>query len=234
MGNHFTWFDLIPDIFHAGHDHAYTMAAIFATLMVVLLSVTANVSLGRGEAAIAPADRFSVKGIFEAVLEFMVDLVRSIMGTHSDHYIPIYAAVFFWILFNNLIGLVPGFTAATANMNAALAMGVCSFIFYNVEGVRHSGFVKYMGHFAGPIPFMAVVIFPIEIVSNFVRPMSLGLRLSVNMTADHLILGTFTHLTKVIIPVVFYGMGTFVSMIQAFVFTLLSIVYVTMATADEH
>jgi F-type H+-transporting ATPase subunit a len=86
----------------------------------------------------------------------------------------------------------------------------------------------------GPIWWMAPILFPIELISNFVRPFSLGIRLSVNMTADHAILGTFIDLTKVIVPVIFYGMGTFISFVQAFVFTMLSMVYVMMATADDH
>ena len=78
------------------------------------------------------------------------------------------------------------------------------------------------------------MMLPIELISNLVRPLSLGIRLSVNMMADHTVLGTFIDLTKVVVPVIFYGMGTFVSFIQAFVFTMLSMVYVMMATADDH
>lgn len=230
MGSHFTWFDLL----HVGHDYTYAAMSIFATVVIVLLSVAARIALGSGEAAIQPADRMSLKGIFEALTEFIAGLVKSILGHHGAHYAPVFAAIFFYILLNNLLGLVPGLTAATANINATLAVGVFSFLFYNIEGVKHAGLGPYLMHFAGPIPAMYLVIFPIEIVSNLVRPVSLGIRLSVNMTADHAILGTFTSLTKVIIPVIFYGMGTFVSLVQAFVFTLLSIVYVMMATADEH
>lgn len=229
MGSHFTWFDLL----HIGHDHTYAAAAVVATILIVLLSIIANLALGKGENAIQPAERFSIKGMFEALTEFIVNLTRSILGHHGDHYIPVFAAIFFYIVFNNLLGLLPGMTAATANINAGLAIGIFSFIYYNIQGFRHAG-MHYLAHFAGPIAWMAPVIFPIEIISNLVRPVSLGIRLSVNMTADHAILGTFTSLTKVVIPVIFYGMGTFVSLVQAFVFTLLSIVYVMMATAEDH
>jgi F-type H+-transporting ATPase subunit a len=229
MGSHFTWFNLL----NVHHDYTYAAAAIAATILIVLISIVANLALGKGETAVQPAERFSIKGLFEALTDFIVGLTRSILGHHGDAYITVFAAIFFYVVFNNLLGLLPGMTAATANINAALAIGVFSFIFYNIQGFAHAG-PAYLKHFMGPVWWMAPVLFPIEIISNLVRPFSLGIRLSVNMTADHAILGTFTSLTKVVVPVIFYGMGTFVSLVQAFVFTLLSIVYVMMATADDH
>lgn len=229
MGSHFTWFDIL----HIPHEYTYVAASAFVTLLIVLMSVAANVALGRGEAAVTPAAGFGIKGLFEATVEFINNLVRSVMGSKGRYLVPSFAAIFFYILLSNLIGLVPGMTASTSNINAALAIGVFSFIYYNYQGFKHAG-PAYLKHFMGPMPIVAVIVLPIEIVSNLVRPLSLGIRLSVNMTADHAILGTFTNLTKLVVPVIFYGMGTFVSFIQAFVFTILSIVYVMMATADDH
>lgn len=230
MGSHFTWFDLL----HVPHDLTYVAASITATILIVLLSIIARIALGSGEAAIQPAGRFSIKGLFEAFTEFINGLIKMVLGSHGKIYIPLFGAIFFYILFNNLLGLVPGMTAATANINAAFAIGLFSFVVYNFLGFKHAG-VHYLQHFMGPIWWMAPILLPIEIISNLVRPLSLGIRLSVNMTADHTILGTFIDLAKWIpIPVIFYGMGTFVSFVQAFVFTMLSMVYVLMATAEEH
>lgn len=229
MGSHFTWFDLL----HVPHEMTYVAAAVTATILIVILSVIGNLALGKGEAAIQPAGRFSVKGVFEAFTEFMNGLIKMVLGSHGKHYLPLFGAIFFYILFNNLLGLLPGMTAATANINAAVAIGLFSFVVYNLMGFKHAG-LHYLQHFMGPVWWMAPVLLPIELISNFVRPLSLGIRLSVNMTADHTILGTFIDLTKVVVPVIFYGMGTFVSFVQAFVFTMLSMVYVMMATADEH
>lgn len=208
-------------------------AAITATVLIVLLSVIGRLALGSGEAAVQPAGSLTVKGFFEAFTEFINGLIKMVLGSHGSHYIPLFGAIFFYILFNNMLGLIPGMTAATANINAAFAIGLFSFVAYNIFGFKHAG-VSYLKHFMGPVWWMAPVLLPIEIISNLVRPLSLGIRLSVNMTADHTILGTFIDLTKVIIPVIFYGMGTFVSFVQAFVFTMLSMVYVMMATADDH
>ncbi len=229
MGSHFTWFDLL------GVDHHYTTVAVavFATALILVLSVAGRLALGNGEAAIEPAGRFTLKGFFEAFVEFMNNIVHQVLGHHGTHLIPLFGAIFFYIVFNNLLGLIPGMTAATSDINCSFAIGLFSFVAYNVIGFNHAGFA-YFKHFLGPIWWMIPILLPIEIISNFIRPLSLGIRLHVNMMADHTILGTFIDLTKVIIPVIFYGMGTFVSLVQAFVFTMLSMVYVLMATADEH
>jgi len=229
VGSHFTWFD----VFHVSHDLTHVAGAILVTVLIVIFSVIGRIALGRGEAAIQPAGTFSIKGFFEAFTEFINGLVRMILGPHGKHFVPLFGAIFFYILFSNLFGLLPGMSASTANINTALAVGLFSFVAYNVIGLKHAG-LSYLKHFMGPVWWMAPILLPIELISNFVRPLSLGIRLSVNMTADHTILGTFIDLTKVIVPVIFYGLGTFVSLVQAFVFTMLSMVYVMMATADDH
>lgn len=229
MEHHFTWFDLL------GVDHDYTAVAgsVLATILIALLSIAGRFALGTGEAAIEPSGKFSLKGFFEAFTDFIDGLINMVLGGHGRHYIPLFGAIFFYIVLNNLMGLVPGFPAATSDLNTALAIGLFSFVVYNAIGLFHGGW-HYAQHFMGPVWWMAPLLLPIELISHFVRPFSLGMRLSVNMTADHTILGTFIDLTKVIVPVIFYGMGTFVSLVQAFVFTLLSMVYVMMATADDH
>jgi F-type H+-transporting ATPase subunit a len=229
VGSHFTWFELL----NIPYKLSYTAAAILATVLIVLLSVAGRIALGNGEAAVQPAGRFSLKGFFEVFVEFMNGLISMVLGQHGRHYLPLFGAIFFYVVFSNLMGLIPGMTSSTANINAALAVGLFSFVAYNVIGFKHAGFA-YFKHFLGPIWWMIPLLLPIELISNIVRPLSLGIRLSVNMTADHIILGTFIDLTKLVIPVIFYGMGTFISFVQAFVFTMLSMVYVMMATADDH
>ncbi len=236
MAGHFTWFNLLPGELHFGMEHE-TLAAVggsvAATGLIVILSIMGRLALGKGDAAVQPAGHLSLKGFFEAFIEFMNAVVEMVLGKHGRPMLPVFAAIFFYIAFNNLMGLIPGMPAATANINAALALGAFSFVYYNVQGFKHAG-IHYLKHFMGPVWWMAWILIPIELISNFVRPFSLGIRLSVNMTADHTILGTFLDLTKVGVPVIFYGMGTFVSLLQAFVFTMLSMVYVMMATADDH
>lgn len=227
--SHFTWFDTVG----VSHEYTYVAANITVTALLVLFSLGARAALGTGENAIVPAGRLSIKGFTETLVEYMDDLVSSVLGSGTRVYVPLFGSIFFFVIMSNLFGLLPGMTAATGNINAALAIGIFSFLVYNYLGLKQGGW-HYVAHFAGPVWWLAWLMIPIEIISHFIRPFSLGIRLSVNMTADHTILGTFIDLTKVVIPVVFYGLGTFVSFIQALVFTMLSMVYVAMATADDH
>lgn len=227
--SHFTWFDAAG----VSHHYTYVAANITVTGLLVLFAFAARAALGTGEKAVAPAGRLSIKGFSETLVEYIDGLVTGVLGAGTRNYVPLFGSIFFFVIINNLFGLLPGMTAATGNINAALAIGIFSFLVYNVMGVKQGGW-HYIAHFAGPVWWLAWLMIPIEIISHFIRPFSLGIRLSVNMTADHTILGTFIDLTKVVIPVIFYGMGTFVSFIQALVFTMLSMVYVAMATADDH
>ena len=240
---HFNWLQLLPGINHHNTDVAL---AIFCTALIVLFSIIARLSLGFGEKAIQPSSKPSVKGFFEVFIEFIHDLGKMVLGEDAKHYTSTFASVFFFILFCNWIGLVPGLGAITGQLNMAFAIGLASFFLYNFMGLKHGGF-GYLAHFLGPNPgkdapsFVKVIvialiplILPIELISHSIRPLSLGMRLSVNMTVDHIIFSTFSELSPYIVPIIFYGMGAFVGFIQAFVFTLLSMVYVMMATAHDH
>lgn len=244
MEGHFTWYGylieqspaLAEKVESLGLSHESVTAlcgSTLVTILIVVVSLIARAALGNGESSIAPAGRFTIKGLFEAFTEFINGVIEMVIGHHGRHMLPLFGAIFFYIVCNNLMGLLPGFSASTSNMNVTIALGIFSFFFYNAVGLKHGG-AHYLAHFMGPIWWMAWLLLPIELISHFVRPFSLGIRLGVNMQADHTILGTFIDLTKVGIPVIFYGMGTFVSFLQAFVFMMLSMVYVMMATADDH
>src|SRR5262249_15604069 len=139
---------------------------------------------------------------------------------------------FIYILFCNFIGLVPGFTPPTSDFDITFALGTVSFLAFNYYGLKAQG-VAYLKHFAGPIWWLAVLMVPLELIGAFVRPFSLGLRLYGNLFGDHLVLEIFIGLTKVVVPVVFYMLGTLVTVIQAFVFTLLSMIYISLAVSHH-
>jgi F-type H+-transporting ATPase subunit a len=160
-------------------------------------------------------------------------LVAGVLGDRGRAYVPMFGTFFIFIFVCNLMGLVPGFSPATADFNVTFALGVASFLGFTIIGIRNQGLGPYLKHFAGPIWWLAPLLFPIELIGNLVRPVSLGMRLFGNMTGDHLVLEIFTDLTKVVIPVIFYFLGAFVSLIQAFVFTLLSAVYVSLALGHD-
>jgi F-type H+-transporting ATPase subunit a len=151
---------------------------------------------------------------------------------NAKKYFPLLGASFFFILFANFLGIIPGFLPPTGNFNVPVACALVIFVMYNFYGFKENG-LGYLKHFAGPVIFLAPLMFVIEVISHFVRPVSLSLRLFMNITGDHLILGVFTNLVHYIIPAIFIGLGIFVSFLQAFIFTVLSAIYISLATAHE-
>lgn len=227
---HFNWTQLIPGI---GHDYVHVATAAVATGALVVFSFAGRLALGSGEKAVQPAGKFSLKGIFEVILEFIVGLCDMVIGHEGKKFAPMFATIFFFILFNNLVGLLPGMTPATDNINTTIAIGVFSFIAYNFFGIKEHG-IAYLKQFMGPLLWLAPLMVVIELISHIVRPMSLGLRLKGNMTGDHTVLGIFLDLVPYGVPVIFYFLGIFVCFMQAFVFTMLSMIYVSMAISHDH
>lgn len=202
--------------------------------VILLLGLRARSALA-ADGAVIPDASLSARNIFELLVESIGGLARSVIGHHSERYVPILATFFIFILCSNLLGLLPGFLPPTSDFDITFGLGVCSFLIFNYYGFKEQG-MGYLAHFAGPFWWLAWLIFPLEIIGVLVRPFSLGLRLFGNLFGDHLVLEIFTDLTKVGIPVIFYFLGTLVAVIQAFVFTLLSMIYVALSVAhhDEH
>jgi len=226
----FTWTALIPGV---GVEYAHVVTASIIGAGVVGAGLAARRALGSGEAAVVPAGKFSLRGLFELATEFITGLTDSTIGHHGRTFVPLFASIFVFILANNLLGLIPGFTPATENMNTTLAMGIFIFVAYNFLGIKENG-LAYLKHFIGPIWWLAVLMVPLEIISHVVRPFSLAFRLANVMMGDHTVVGVFTELTYVVVPVLFMTLGIIVAFVQAFVFTLLSMVYVALATAHDH
>jgi F-type H+-transporting ATPase subunit a len=234
---HFNWTQLIPGV---GHHYVHVATAALVTLLLIIFSLLAYRAYKKNP-NFDPADKFSIKALAEVLTEFVSGLVDTVVGSHGKKYVPMFGAIFLYILCNNLMGLVPGMTPATDNFNTTLAVGVFTFVAYTLLGIKEHG-AAYIKQFTGhlplnlsPILLLLPLMFIIELISHAVRPMSLGLRLRGNMVGDHTVLGIFTDLVPIGVPVIFYMLGIFVCFIQAFVFTLLSMVYVSMATAhDDH
>ncbi len=234
---HFNWTQLIPGV---GHHYIHVATAAVTTLLLTIFSLLAYRAYKKNP-DYTPADKFSIRAIAEVMTEFISGLVDTVVGPHGKKYVPMFGAIFVYILINNFMGLLPGMTPATDNFNTTLAVGMFTFIAYMLLGIKEHGgaYIKqFTGHLPlnlSPILLLLPLMFVIELISHAVRPMSLGLRLRGNMVGDHTVLGIFTDLVPVGVPVVFYLLGIFVCFIQAFVFTLLSMVYVSMAVAhDEH
>ena len=232
MEHPFTWVSVIPGL-SALPGHAAT--SLLVTGALILFAYLANRQLATASDAAIPDDSLTLRNLAELLVEGVSGMAEGVLGHRGRRYVHLYGSFFLFILCANLIGLVPGFAPPTSNFNVTFALGVTSFIAYNVYGFREQG-VDYLKHFVGPIWWLGILMVPLELIDNFVRPFSLALRLFGNMTGDHVVLEIFTDLTKVVVPVVFYALGAFVSLIQAFVFTLLSLVYVSLAVGhgDHH
>ena len=250
MEHPFTWYAVLPEpLQHLIGDH--TFFAIVAAVLVILIALKARAALSRAQDPLIPAAELGSRNIAELLVQLVVSQSDAIIGKRGRKYVPFFGTFFFFILVSNLMGLLPGFAPPTGNLNTTLGLALVSFIGYNVIGVREQG-MSYLKHFFGPmtslpaksvlgklalVPVLlisAVFFFILEAFSHGFRPVSLSLRLFGNMMGDHQVIEAFINLTKLVVPVAFYAMGTLVSVIQAFVFTLLSMIYVALAISHGH
>jgi F-type H+-transporting ATPase subunit a len=216
---------------HMLHIGEQVLTYVLVSVLIILIGFYYRIKVMSAESLIIPDKGISFRNIIEAYGESMYGLAKNIMGEkEASEYFGVIAVTFLTVFISNTIGLIPGFLPPTDNLNTTLALGLFIFIYYNVQGVRVQGLVGHIKHFMGPILALAPLIFIIEIISHVVRPLSLGLRLRGNMFGDHLVLSIFSDLLPYIVPIVFYIIGLFVCFMQAFVFTLLSMVYIGLAT----
>ena len=171
--------------------------------------------------------------IFEICYDFVRASAEEVVGPIGPQYIAFFGTLFLFILFMNLIGLIPGFDSPTMYTMVPFGLAVTTFLFYNGTGVREHG-IGYIKQFFGPMLLLAPLMFPIEIISHLARPLSLTVRLFANMFAGEQVYLTFISLTKILVPVIFLGLHAFVSFLQAYIFMLLAMVYVSFAVAHEH
>jgi F-type H+-transporting ATPase subunit a len=172
--------------------------------------------------------------VAEMINEFTGSTADQIIGHGYQRFQAFVTCVFLFIVINNLLGLIPGIVTPTSQPVVPLGIALCTFAYYNFYGFKEQGFVGYMKHFAGPIWWISWLLFPIEVISHLARVMSLTIRLYANMFASDLVTLVFFSLIPVGIPVIFLGLHAFVSLIQAYVFMLLAMIYLSIAVAHEH
>jgi F-type H+-transporting ATPase subunit a len=171
--------------------------------------------------------------VFEVMYEFFKASAEEVVGHDGPRYLAFFGTIFLFILFMNLIGLIPGFDSPTMFPMVPFGLAVTTFLFYNGAGFRANG-LGYVKQFFGPLLLLAPVMLPIEIISHLARMLSLTVRLYANMFAGETVYLTFISLTKVIAPVIFIGLHMFVSFLQAYIFMVLAMVYVGGAVSHEH
>ena len=254
MDQHTTWFDFIPgyagmrEALHGSLSRTWTWQVFQATnfdivhvacALIVLAFLTfgavryAAAVGGSGDAGLVPPARFGLRNLFEVLADTVLGLMAGVMGEKSaKRYLPLVGTLFIFILFSNLLGLIPGFLPPTETLKTNLALSISVFVLSHVFGVREHG-LKYFKHFLGPIWWLIPLMLPIELISHVARPVSLSMRLMGNIVGDHKLVGVFFGILPFILPVPFMVMGVLVCVVQAVVFSLLTTVYISQAVAHE-
>jgi F-type H+-transporting ATPase subunit a len=175
----------------------------------------------------------ALQHVFEGAHGFVEGQSQEIIGHHSERYTPFLMTLTFFILISNLLGLIPGFESPTAVPVVPLGCAVCAFVYYQSQGFRQHG-IAYLKHFMGPMWWLAIIMVPIEIISHLARMLSLTVRLYANMFAGDMVTWVFFSLVPIGVPIIFLALHLGVSLLQTYIFVLLTMVYLSGAVAEEH
>lgn len=224
-----TGFQWIP-VFHSA-----LVVLLFAGL---IMAVRRNMVLSSGD--ILPVEKMNAQNFFEMIIGWMVGFMKDIIGPTYRTYIPLVISLWVYILINNFLGLIPYLEPPTSNYNTTIAMAIVVFIATHYYGTKAHG-IAYLKHFFGPalkMPWylkypLAPIIAVIELIGHFARILSLSIRLVANMVADHTVISIFLLLLAPLIPSIFMGIGIIVCILQAFIFAMLTIIYISLAVHEE-
>ncbi len=207
---------LIPDY--------VVMSAIAAGLLILFFSLSSK------KTTLIPS---KLQSVLELIIQFFENLLTELIGKDGKKYLPLVGSVGLFILACNLMGLVPGFMSPTSKLNVTAGCALTVFLYYHWQGIKSQGLLKYLKHFMGPIPFLAPLMVPIEIISHFSRPLSLSMRLFGNIFAEELLILIMASIIPFLLPLPFMAIAIITAVVQAYVFVLLSCIYIAGAVAHE-
>jgi len=221
-------------------------SSLFAAALVLLSGVLVRSRLAAMDGGVIPDEGFSLRNALEIIVEMLADLAEQNMGPKWRRYFPFIGTLFVFILFSNLTGLLPGIDGATRNANTTWAWAFISFGVSEYVGIREHGF-GYINHFLGPslydlklggktypLRLLAPLYVIIEAISHLSRIFTLAVRLLANMFADHTVVGVWLLLLPAVVPAIFMGLGVLVALLQAYVFAMLSMIYIGLALEEAH
>jgi F-type H+-transporting ATPase subunit a len=222
MGELFTFFGLIS------HDKAF----IYTTHMLLSAGLAlVIVRMAMSNLQLVPK---GAQNLMEAYIGGVLQMGKDVMGAeNARRYVPLIATIGLFVFIANIIGVIPGFEAPTAFLEMPLTLALVVFVYYNYEGIRKQGVVKYFKHFMGPVWWLYWLMFPIEIVSHFSRLISLSFRLFGNVKGDDMFLMVILMLAPWVLPLIPFALLTFMAFLQAFIFMMLTTVYIGSAIAVE-
>jgi F-type H+-transporting ATPase subunit a len=211
-------------------DPAHLVPDYIVMCLLIALALILLLGLSSRKLSLVPSKRQS---ILELIIQTFEGLLVDTIGERGKKYLPLIATVGLFILFCNLIGLVPGFMSPTSKLNVTIGCALVVFVYYHFQGIRAQGLFKYLKHFAGPVPLLAPLMIPIEIISHFSRPVSLSIRLFGNIFAEEVLIVIMASIIPFFLPLPFMAIAIFTAIIQSFVFVLLACIYIAGAVAHE-
>jgi F-type H+-transporting ATPase subunit a len=222
------------------HGAEPIVCSIFVMLLVLVLALLTRPKLANQDSAVIPETKLTLRTFFEVWIGYWYGLMKDMMGPkRAKQYFPLVGSLSVFIVFSNFLGLIPGFTPPTSNWNVTLGCAALVFVMFNYYGFQANG-IGYAKHLFGPwlgVPYIPVniLLFVVETFSLFIRPLTLSIRLMLNMAVDHLLVTIMLGMVAVFLPVPVLILGTLVAIVQVMVFCILTSIYITLATEhDEH
>lgn len=214
------------------HSEAHDIlpAHIVMALVVTLILVTLF-KLGTRKVELFPG---RIQTLLEMLYRGFRSLIDDVIGAEGRRFIPALGTLGIFIASCNIIGLLPEMASPTANLNVTVGCAIFIFLYYHYQGVRKHGFFKYLSTFAGPVWWMAILFIPIEVISHFSRPLSLSMRLFGNIFGEDLVIIIIASIVPFVAPLPMMGLAVFTSLLQAFIFVMLSAIYLSGAMESEH
>ena len=213
-------------------DSAHPIPNYIAMELLVIGLILVGALLLRRQLSVETPGKFQL--VMEAVVVFIRDLAEETIGHGASRYLALLGTLGIFIVLCNVFGLIPTFDTPTGHIEVTLGCAVSAFVYYNYQGLRHHGALGYLKTFWGPIWWLGFLLFPVELISNVFRLLSLSVRLYANMFAGKLLEEAFGSMVPVILPATMMGLHVFVSFVQAYIFMLLPAVYISLAVAEEH
>lgn len=215
------------------HSFEPLATSLFIAVLLVLGAGYVRSRLAKVDTAVVPDESLTLRTFVEVFLDYFYNLAKDVMDAkRAKKYFPLIATSACFVFCANVMALLPGFPIATTSLSITLGTALVVFVLFNFWGLKENG-VGYLKHLAGPVWYLAPLVFPIELISLCVRPITLALRLMLNMSVDHLLLAIFMGFLTVLVPLPVMILGCIVVLVQTLVFTLLTCIYIGLATEHE-
>jgi F-type H+-transporting ATPase subunit a len=216
------------------HSAEPMVAAVVVVVLIFLFAFAVRSKIEDYEKSVIPDDKLSLRTLAEVIVSYFYNMMSDMMGPkRAKQYFPLIGTCACFILFSNVMGLIPGLNPPTSSLNVTAGCAVMVFLAFNYYGIKENG-LGYFKHLAGPVWWMAPLIFPLELLSLFIRPVTLAMRLMLNMAVDHVLLGIAVAAVPLLVPIPIMMLGTLIALVQVLVFCLLSSIYISLATEHEH